>query len=233
MRTPRRTVAAFALASTAIAIAAFPAGAASTWDLDYSASSATVGTFAIPNTATYGQTFAVPEGPTRIESFSFVLEVAPSAVFRAVLQAWDPVAARPTGAPLYMGGPLSTTDAARQTVTIAPDVAITPGTYVAYLTLSYDDQANTPGANANRWATSASPYADGTFVYMNNGPDESLLLTNAWLTFGVDTDLAFTVAYAAPPVVPPPTSPPAPPAPPAPPTSSPATPVTVPPAYTG
>ncbi len=130
---------------------------------------------------------------------------------------------------------MSTGGTERETVTVSPHVAVQPGTYVAYLTLSYDWETQLAGSS---WfASSATPYADGEAVGFLNGTDESRLTVAPWIL--VNADLAFSVVFSGPvqppvgPPVGPPVNPPvAPPVTPLPTTPA-AAPVVMPPAYTG
>ncbi len=246
MRAFPRTALVSVIAAAAIAVAPLPASATSEWDLDYFApSGGGVSIFGVGFVATIGQTFVVPTGPATLDTFSLRLSTSSGLAFRAVLQAWDPATQHATGAPLYMSDPMSTGGTSSEVVTASPAVAIPPGTYVAYFTVSYDWESQP--ANGG-WFATTSPYADGTAVAILNGTDESQLARDPWLV--LPSDLAFSVAFsgpAAPPVDPPvdpPVTPPADPpatppaaapagAPAGAPTTPAATPVILPPAYTG
>lgn len=217
----RRATATTALVTATGLLLGTPAIAASEWDIDTTGDGTeTIYFMGVPDTATYGQTITVPDGPGTLESFSIdVIDFPTGIVFRGALQAWDEATSRATGDVLYLSDPVSSvTGTGRETVTFTPDIDITPGTYVIYATVSYDyeDQEAAQG----RWAADgADPYAGGRFVFMNNGGDEGRLTTEAWQGIGAQYDAQFTVVFAAP-VVPPVTPPPA-------------TPVIVAPAYTG
>lgn len=218
----RRAAVGAIAAVVTLGLTALPAGATSEWDLDHSgAPDGPVGPLGNPNTATYGQTFTVPEGPDTLESFSVEVALPPTLVFRAAIQAWDDAAMHATGTELYLSAPTSTTGLTTETLTFTPDIAIAPGTYVLYLTTSHDW---TPAANSGSLPRHGTdPYAGGGFFYLNNGADLAGLTTTGWTAIPA-FDMVFTVVFDGP--VAPPTDPPAPPAPPAPP-------VTGNPAFTG
>lgn len=218
----RRTAVAAVLAIAGGLLVTSPATAASEWDLDYTAAGdSAISPFGVPDTATYGQTITVPVGPEVLESFSFAVDLPETVVFRGVVQAWDTGAGHATGPVLFQSAPTSTAGTGVETVTFTPDVAVTPGVYVLYLTVSYDYAAGS-GTGNFPWH-SDDPYADGAFVWHNNNSDVDALTTQTWDNPGPDrtADAVFSVVYAAavPPVVPPVTPP--------------ATPVIVAPAYTG
>lgn len=213
-----------ATGTTAVVIAAglllaTPALAASDWDLDYTAAGdGTISPFGQPDTATYGQTITVPDGPETLESFSFAVDLPATVVFRGVVQAWDPAEGHATGPVLYQSDATSTAGTGVETVTFTPDVAVTPGPYVLYLTVTYD-YATAVGTGNFPWHNS-DVYPDGAFVWHNNADDLAALTSEQWDNAGDrPADAVFSVVYAAP-VVPPVTPPPA-------------TPVIVAPAYTG
>lgn len=235
MRTFPRTALIGTIAAVALAVTPLSAAATSEWDIDRPASSGGgVSPFGVGSVATIGQTFVVPAGPTTLDTFSLQLTAPAASVFRAVLQAWDPATQHATGAPLYVSEPMSTGGTMLELVTASPHVAITPGSYVVYLTVSYDWESQP--ANGGWFGTTTTAYADGNAVGILNGTDESRLITDPWIV--LPSDLAFSVVFsgpAAPPVDPPVDPPAIPPA--APPVVAPttpaATPVVLPPAYTG
>lgn len=218
-RLRRRIVVATSIAATVGLTLATPALAASEWDVDTTGDATmSITAFGVPDTSTYGQTITVPDGPTALESFTFDVDLPAGVVFRGAVQAWDEATHRATGDVLYLSDPVSTAGTGRETVTFTPDIAITPGMYVLYATVSYDYE--TQVAAAGGWPSSTDdPYPGGTFVFMNNSGDETRLTVDQWAALDPAYDAAFTVVYTAP-VVPPVTPPPA-------------TPVIVAPAYTG
>ena len=167
-RLPRHRTAITTMVSALVLAAAGAATAASVWNLDFTAEATDmISSFGIPNTATYGQTITVPDGPAELSTFSIAMDVPATVVFRGAVQAWDGTA----------------------------------GAYVLYTTVSYDYAV---GSGTGRWAAStANPYADGQFVYMNNGSGIDALTTSTWSNIG-GYDAGFTVVFAAAPVVVPP-----------------------------
>jgi hypothetical protein len=214
----RRLNHAFICAGTAAGLAlavatATPAVAASEWDLDFTAdATGTVQSFGVPNTATYGQLITVPDGPIELAAFSFDVNLPATVVFRGVVQEWDTGTGMATGPELYQSEARSTAGAGVETVTFTPDIPITAGTYVIFMTVSYDYAG---GSGTGQWSASeADVYPDGHFVFMNDSGDINLLTTVPWSVYSW-MDLGFVVEFNGAPVTPP------------------ATPVIVAPAYTG
>ncbi len=201
-RLPRRRTAIATTVSALVLAAAGAATAASVWDLDFTAEATdTISSFGVPNTATYGQTITVPDGPAELSTFSIAMDVPATVVFRGAVQAWDGTAGMATGPVLYLGDPTSTSGTGMETITFSPSIPITAGAYVLYTTVSYDYAVGS--GTGRRAASTADPYADGQFVYMNNGSGIDALTTSTWSNIG-GYDAGFTVVFAAAPVVEPP-----------------------------
>ena len=204
----------FATGLALLVAPATPAVAASEWDLDTTAdATGTVGSFGVPNTATYGQVITVPDGPVELAAFSFDVNLPSTLVFRGVVQEWDGATGVATGPELFQSEALSTAGTGIETVTFTPEIPVTAGTYVIFLTVSYDFAVS---SDTGSWpVTVADVYPDGTFVYLNNSGDVGALTTQMWSTLGT-VDTGFTVEFNG-----------------APESTPPATPVVVAPAYTG
>lgn len=159
-------------------------------------------------TATYGQTFTVTGAETRLDSFSFWLNdsLNPDYVdFSAYVYAWD--GAKATGPALFTSTPVSTTnnggsDGWEMFAFDTGGIGLVSGAqYVAFLSASgaFDGQTG----NASMWADSANPYAGGTFVFMKNGSNFPLLLSNNWsVVSGLDAAFIGSFSDPDPPVTP-------------------------------
>jgi hypothetical protein len=147
--------------------------------------------FGNPNTATYGQTFALPAGDGVLTSWTFSLEETSSAYpIQFGVGLWDTANSRMAAAPFYLSSPIDTVvgDAA---YTFLPNLTLTPGQeYVAFLTIT-----NTPGVGTSQMPLAGNNlYTGGSFFFLNNGTDPSLWTTQGWQTF-TDSDAAFTAQF--------------------------------------
>jgi hypothetical protein len=148
--------------------------------------------FGNPNTATYGQTFVLPTGDSVLNSWTFTLiDTTQPFPMEFGVAAWNNGASEMSGSPIFLSGPVNTT-AGTANYTFTPDATLTAGQeYVAFLTVS-----NTPGTGAAVMpGNSTNPYADGNFVFLNNGYDSSQWTTETWSNFdGIDAQ--FTADFA-------------------------------------
>ena len=161
-----------------------------------------VAPFGETNTATYGQTFTVTGPETRLDNFSFRLNdsVNPDFVdFAAYVYAWD--GSKATGAQLFASSGLSTTnnggaDGFEQFTIDTGGLQLADGNqYVAFFSASdfFDGSFGT-----SSWELSlADAYADGNFVFNNNGDDFSLLTTTNWSAIG-PRDTWFVANFSTP-----------------------------------
>lgn len=201
-RTARPALVGLALVGLLLGTAA-SATADSPHDVDFTADGDHyIWSFGYPDTATYGQTITVPAGVATIQTFSFVMDVPAGLVFRGAVQAWD--GDKATGPVLYLSDPTSTSGDGYDLVTFGPDVAVTPGVYVLYGTISYDYATNAvPGVEGvpGYWSSIlAAPYDGGAMVWDNNRGDIDRLTTRTWDNRGggyVD-DMAFAVTFGLP-----------------------------------
>jgi hypothetical protein len=150
--------------------------------------------FGCPNTTTYGQVITVPAGKTLLNKFTFAwdnYQGAGSMVVRGEVYAWD--GSKATGAALFQSGTrkIAFGDALFHKEVFKPaGKAVTPGAqYVIFASIDKDFE-KCFGDYTLGWASvDDGTYLDGTFVYQNNGGDESQWTSTAWNTFGID--LAF------------------------------------------
>jgi hypothetical protein len=157
--------------------------------------------FGEPNTATYGQTFTVPETDNVLNSFTFLLrqdDPEPSP-FQFFVMAWDPANQRAAGPVLFASVPLTTSDRAvmkSYTILTGSLRLISGMQYVAFINCSnlFDgEEDNTAMAGLTRDA-----YPGGAFVFLNNADrfDRVRLdpWTSNWLAPGGDA--VFTAQFS-------------------------------------
>jgi hypothetical protein len=156
----------------------------------------TVGTFGLPNTATYGQTITAPGGEAYLDSFAFLMDLPASTTFRGYVYAWN--GAEATGSALYVSPITSTTGTGYQPVTLnTGGIRITPGmSYVIFASVS-----GVAGSSGNGiWALfNSDAYAGGEFVFLNNGQDTNQWTSTTWVNDSGD-DLAFQASFTPNPV---------------------------------
>lgn len=153
--------------------------------------------FGLPNTATYGQTFAVGSDNV-LDSYSFfVRQDTPDPIlFSAYVTEWD--GAKATGPILYQSGPQSTSqqNVFQQFNFLTGGVSLSTGSqYVAFINAS-----NFPtSGSGNLGFVFADPEPNGKFVFRNNGTDFSDLTISNWEDF-IAGDLAFKASFSPRPV---------------------------------
>jgi hypothetical protein len=162
-----------------------------------------VAPFSDTNTATYGQTFKTVGTDTVLDSFSLYLQSGSNTTdFRAYVYQWN--ANKAVGQALYTSAinqfsGSGMTEFAFNTGGITLNSNLT---YVAFLTTS-GVAGGENGSAAMQFGTS---YANGNFVYYNNGNDFNALTTHAWDSTGGTSDVWFKAGFSAVRVVPEPTS---------------------------
>jgi hypothetical protein len=149
--------------------------------------------FGCPNTTTYGQVIKVPGKKHHLDKFNFkwVDLTSGSMVVRGEVYAWDGTKA--TGASLWESAPrtVSFGDASFHKETFKPGgISVTPGArYVIFASIDKDFEQCTDNYTLGWASVSDDRYAPGTFVFQNNGGDESQWTSTPWNPFGID--LAF------------------------------------------
>jgi len=165
--------------------------------------------FGKPNTATYGQTFVVPSSDNVLNSFSFFLRDLGGGAdleFQGYIAAFDPAVgvSRLVGANLFesaiRAGPTTGATFTRYEFDVG-GLALTPGsTYVAFVSASGHFGAISLVNAVASWGqiqtAAIDPYANGHFVFSNNGNDFSLLSTIPWTSFD-GADLAFELQFTS------------------------------------
>lgn len=173
-----------------------------------------------PANSSFGQTFTVTDGYTKLESFTFWLNDVFSSVypdftdFRAYVMAWDDSQTRASGSVLWSSDPMSTTNnhgsgGMEQFAFTTGGVELTNNAqYVAFLntSLSFDALNN----QAQVGARYTNPYSGGKMVYQNGGANFSAVTTSSWTVPSSEYDAAFRATFSAPPSPPLPPSPAAP-----------------------
>lgn len=165
------------------------AGLINTTNVPYSGS---WGPFADTNTATYGQTFKTG-ADTVLDSFTLYLDHATRTVdFKAYVYAWN--GSRAVGQALYSSDVqhFSGTQITGFTFNTGGLQLDSSLRYVAFLSTS-GIAGGEDGSSKMPYSGSfgSNPYADGDFVYYNNGDNFNLLTTNAWGMTGGNGDVWF------------------------------------------
>jgi hypothetical protein len=178
------------------AASALPARSATINTVDDWNRSGGVSHFGRGSTPTYGQVITIPEGMTRLTRFNFYLTdgggYMGSLVLRGEVYAWD--GSKPTGPPLWEGKP-RTVDAEsfyrRKQFRPHGVGELHPGEqYVIFASVSKDYEECTDDYPLTWGSVPDSTYSDGTFVFINDGGDESRWTSEEWTTtWGID--LAF------------------------------------------
>jgi hypothetical protein len=150
--------------------------------------------FGCPNTTTYGQVIKVPGHKAHLDKFSFSwinFSGSGSMVVRGEVYAWD--GSKATGASLYESAPRTVAfgDALFHKESFKPaGIPVTAGAqYVMFASIDKDFEECTGTYTLGWAAVDDASYSGGTFVFQNNGGDESQWTSSAWSTFGID--LAF------------------------------------------
>lgn len=155
-----------------------------------------VGSFGCPNTTTYGQVITIPKGMHTLKKFSFWWRGSGgSLVVRAEVFPWD--GAKAFGGSLYESAPrtISYHDNLFHEEDFEPFfLGVLPGSqYVIFASIDKDYEQC---SQILVWGDVAdSVYKEGTFVYQNNGGDESQWTKANWTTtYG--TDLVFKAFFS-------------------------------------
>ena len=156
--------------------------------------------------ATWGQTIVVPAEDNVLDSFSLYLTKSPSSdpadiIYKAYVYAWD--GEKAVGPSLWESDSpqtVTTSAGSQELESETGGVALTPGDqYVIFISTSETYEANaSPALGCLMLPANSGDYADGEWVEMANGTDESLWTTQAWARSGED-DVAFKASFSAPP----------------------------------
>jgi hypothetical protein len=141
--------------------------------------------FGEPNTATYGQTFTVPETDNVLNSFTFLLrqdDPAPSP-FQFFVMAWDPTNLRASGPVLFASDPLTTSERGvmkSYTILTGSLNLISGMQYVAFINCSnlFDGLED----NTAMAGLTTDSYIGGAFVFLNNGEQFDRVRQDRWTT---------------------------------------------------
>lgn len=158
--------------------------------------------FGETNTATYGQTFTVGADNV-MDSFTFWMEERSGAPteFGAYVMAWD--GNKATGPVLFSTGMLTTTNNGgaggfEQFTINTGGLSLSSGSqYVAFFNASnYFDGVD--GTSNMAGLSGANVYADGQFVFLNNGSNFGQVTTSNWNKDhqGAGSDLAFVMEFS-------------------------------------
>jgi len=170
-------------------------------------------------TPTYGQTVTVPLTDTRLDSFTFYVDLPTNLLFRGEVYAWDPNTLDPnnpfamgsaTGPALYASDQMHTTTYGSGftpqpiTFNIPGGLPLTAGAqYVLFFTTSVDFAANA-GITTTSFVgyTASDTYSGGDWVYIDDEGDPNQWTTKGWthpaLFFAGQDDLAFQATFSSP-----------------------------------
>jgi hypothetical protein len=152
--------------------------------------------FGCSNTTTYGQVITVPSGKSHLRKFVFAwrnYSGSGSMVVRGEVYAW--AGSKATGASLFESAPrtIAFGDSVfhKEGFRLPGGIAVTPRQkYVIFASIAKDYEQCTDSYELAWGGVPDSKYARGTFVYQNNGGDESQWTSSGWTTnYGID--LAF------------------------------------------
>ncbi len=167
-----------------------------------------INSFGVSDTSTYGQTFKVTTAPL-LMTYEFQLESQQVDegfhAFNLYVMAWDDVNNHATGPVLYKSGDQFLVDSGTwQDFTVAPNVMLNANSkYVAFISTSESNRdVNWASMQAGRGGTDA--YADGQFMFTNNGADTNGWTNNTWSSWSTN-DTAFKAVFCGP-AVPEPTT---------------------------
>ena len=166
---------------------------ADTFTIDTNPQNTTISSWGYPNTATYGQVITTVAGTTQLDSFSFNIQNGGSIVYRVYVMAWD--GAKAVGPVLFESADQVASGSNQYTYNTGGINLLAGTQYVLFASIS-----NTyfpTNSNGVFGARSDNPYAGGSFVYMNNGSNFSMLTSNTWSSF-TTYDLAFTANFSNP-----------------------------------
>jgi hypothetical protein len=173
-------------------------------------------------TPTMGQTVTVPMTDTKLDSFTFYVDLPANLLFRGEVYAWDPNTTdlnnpygmgNATGPALYASGQMHTTSYGMGftpqpiTFNILGGLPLTAGMqYVLFFTTSMDAAANA-GITTISFVGYTGPtdtYSGGDEVYVDDGGDANQWTTKVWthpaLFPGIffQDDLAFQASFSSP-----------------------------------
>lgn len=150
----------------------------------------------VPDSATYGQTITAPMTGA-LSAFQFYLSAAGMPIeYAAYVYAWDQAASRATGAALWTSGEQLYDSATPDTpVGYMPNAPVVAGGMYVMLFTTSGLQADAPQSVIS-WQFNHLPasYIGGSFVYMNNSDDLSLLNTQPWYNYSFG-DLKFSATF--------------------------------------
>ena len=193
-------------ALTALGLAAVRPAAAQTINT-LPAQNSTIGSFGVPNAATYGQTIVSPTTGTLLDfTFNVSNDFNSSIPADAEVYAWNGTGA--TGPALFQSSPFTINTGSGFTLfTATPNVAVTAGSQYVLLFTTSGLQAGQPKSFASFGTVTPNTYNDGNLVFLNNGDDRTALNTSTYISLGNSFGLAFKADFApAPTAVPEPSS---------------------------
>jgi hypothetical protein len=199
MSSLRPTSLVFKLALSVMTVLACATTAHATSDIDTTSTwngSSSIGSFGVPNTATYGQTITTDAAGGILDSFSFYLSSLGSTPFQAYVFAWD--GSKATGPALFTSSVLTTGSYSGYQEVSVNTGGVNLAANSAYVLAFSTSGLQTGQANrSSRWGFEGDVYSGGEFVYLNNTDNLSALTSQAWTAWYDGSDLAFKANFSA------------------------------------
>ena len=148
-------------------------------------------------TPTYGQVITAPaNNDTKLNSFTFFMNISGTVVVRGEVYAWD--GQKATGPNLFESAPQTVSDTGgfKEVTFDTGGVQLVRGQqYVLFATIS-KDYASSSGTGNWQAVEAGDAYPGGDFVYMNNLSSFDQLLTEPWEVWAPGFDLAFKAVFS-------------------------------------
>jgi hypothetical protein len=173
-------------------------------------------------TPTYGQTVTVPLTDTRLQSFTFYLDLPPSLTFRGEVYAWTPGTTDPnnqyamgsaTGSALWESDPMQTASFGNNCTSMhavtfnTGGIQLTGNTqYVLFITTSRDSAANAGIADTGCLGVTGAPtYSGGDGVFQDDLGNPNNWTSLGWTHYAAfvsppcfgQCDLGFTATFSS------------------------------------
>jgi hypothetical protein len=153
-----------------------------------------IGLFGYPNTSTYGQSVTVAAGDTKLDSFTFAVNLPDQLEFRAYVYNWN--GTRATGQALYESGTLKAPSAGYEQITVSPGINVTGGQrLILFYSLDKIYEQNSGDGLGNFGYSFSNTYSGGGFFYQNNSGNEAAW-TSTWDNTYSAGDLAFRAVFS-------------------------------------
>lgn len=185
---------------TGLAIAAFmTSNALAVTVIDTRPANSEIIYFGETDTASYGQTFTVPAGDNRLDSFTLSAALAggDATEFALFVMGWD--GAKAVGPVLYESAMQTVSSPTMTDFTFNPGISLTPGgSYVAFVNTSNYFDGDADNSSMASIGT-ADVYSGGLFVFLNHANDFSAVTLYPWEQNwqGPGFDIAFRAEFSS------------------------------------